>query len=171
MRRNNDKNRKQSIDTQVLQMEDLMPLIRGQLESGQTVSFTPTGISMQPMLRHNRDTVVLAPLPDRLSKYDVALYRRENGSYVLHRVVDVVEATDAAAGVAYTFLGDNQFAAEPGLRHDQMIGVVREFTRGGRKHSVDEAGYKLYCRLWYHSRRFRHLWRRFRRKLGCLLGR
>ena len=34
------------------------------------------GVSMLPMLRQNRDLVVIAPPQGRLQKYDVALYRR-----------------------------------------------------------------------------------------------
>lgn len=133
-------------------MEDLFPLIREQLSTGQSVKFTPRGNSMLPMLRHGVDSVVLAPLPEKLKKYDLPLYQRENGQYVLHRVV--------AVGDTYTCMGDNQFIPEPGLTHGQMIGVVTAFTRNGREYSVQHKGYQLYCRLWYHSRHWRRRWRR-----------
>ena len=48
------------------------------------------GTSMEPMLRQNRDLVIIEVPASRLKKYDVALYRRGE-SYVLHRVVDVKE--------------------------------------------------------------------------------
>ena len=133
-------------------MEDLIPLFREQLSIGQSVRFTPTGTSMLPMLRHGLDSVVLSPLPEKLKKYDLPLYQRENGQYVLHRVIRV--------GETYTCMGDNQFVPEPGLTHTQMIGVVTAFTRKGKEYSITHKGYQLYCRLWYHSRHLRKFCRR-----------
>ena len=72
-----------------LQMDELMPLILERLAAGQDVRFSPRGVSMLPMLRQGRDTVTLSPVTGRLRKYDLPLYRREDGRYVLHRVVGV----------------------------------------------------------------------------------
>lgn len=132
-------------------LDELMPLIREQLALGQTVRFSPKGTSMLPMLRQGTDSVTLSPLPCRLRKYDLPLYQRENGQYVLHRVV--------AAGETYTCMGDNQFVKEPGLTQAQMIALVTGFSRNGREHSVTELGYRCYCRLWHYSRPIRRLWR------------
>ncbi len=131
---------------------ELMPLMRECLESGKSFRFSPRGVSMLPMLREGIDSVVLSPLPEKLSKYDIPLYQRDNGKYVLHRIIE--------AGETYTCIGDNQFVYEKGVRPEQMIAVVTEFYRGEKRHSVDETGYKIYCRLWHWSRPLRHLWRR-----------
>lgn len=132
-------------------LETLLPLIRERLEQGQNVRFSPRGTSMLPMLRQGRDTVVLSPVPQRLKKYDLPLYRRTDGQFVIHRVVKV--------GENYTCMGDNQFCPEPGLEHGQMIALVTAFTRNGREHLVIESGYRLYCRFWHYSRPVRRLWR------------
>jgi len=139
-----------------------MPLIREQLDRGKTVRFSPRGTSMLPMLRQGIDKVVLSPLPQRLKKYDLPLYQRDNGQYVLHRIVEV--------GETYTCLGDNQFDKESGLRQEQMIALVTAFTRGDREYSVTDWRYRVYCRVWYHSRHLRRFYRRakgwLRRRLG-----
>lgn len=135
-----------------VRLELMMPLIREHLAAGKTVKFSPKGVSMLPMLRQGIDSVVLSPLPKKLNKYDLPLYQRENGQYVLHRIVKVDET--------YTCTGDNQFALEKGLRHDQMIAVVTAFYRGGKYHSVTELSHRLYCRAWHYSRPIRHFWRR-----------
>ena len=135
-----------------------MPLIEERLAAGQTVRFSPRGGSMLPMLRQGIDSVTLSPVPQRLRKYDLPRYRRDNGQYVLHRVV----ATEAER---YTCMGDNQFRPEHGLRHEQMIAVVTAFARNGREHSTQEWAYRLYCRVWHFSRPLRHLWRRGVNKL------
>lgn len=134
-----------------MRLEELMPLIKETLADGRSVSFSPHGISMLPMLRHGQDTVTLSPLPDRLKKYDLPLYQREDGKYILHRIVK--------AAKDYTCIGDNQFVYEEGISHSQMIAVVTEFTRTGKKHHINEPGYRLYCRFWHYSRPLRRLWR------------
>ena len=107
-----------SLTEKSVQLEQLMPLIREQLAEGKTVRFSPRGVSMLPMLRQGIDSVVFSPLPEKLKKYDLPLYQRQNGQYVLHRIVKV--------GDTYTCIGDNQLAYEPELRHDQMIALVTE---------------------------------------------
>ena len=139
-----------------------MPLILEGLALGNSVRFSPRGTSMLPMLRQGKDSVILSPLPDKLKKYDLPLYRRDDGHYVLHRIVGV--------GETYTCMGDNQFLPEAGLRQEQMIAVVTAFCRGNRQIPVTSRGYRLYCRVWHHSRRLRHwiyraarwLWRRIK---------
>lgn len=134
------------------QLDNLMPLFRERLAEGQKVKFAPRGISMLPMLRQGIDTVTLSPLPEKLKKYDLPLYQRRNGKYVLHRIVE--------AGDTYTCIGDNQFVYEYGLTHDQMIAVVSSFTRGEREYSVTDWRYRIYCCLWHRSRPLRHFVRR-----------
>lgn len=129
-----------------------MPLVRERLAAGQSVRFSPRGVSMLPMLRQDVDSVVLSPLSGRLKKYDLPLYVRDNGKYVLHRIVKVADT--------YTCMGDNQFVEETGVRHDQVIAVVTAFYRGDKLHEIDEPGYRLYCRLWHCLKPLRRFWRR-----------
>ena len=129
-----------------------MPLFLEQFQAGRSVRFSPRGVSMLPMLRQGIDSVVLSAVPEKLQKYDLPLYQRDDGKYILHRIVE--------AGETYTCIGDNQFVAETGIRHDQMIALVTGFYRGETYHSVEEPGYRLYCRFWHYSRPVRHFWRR-----------
>ena len=135
-----------------VRLEELMPLIREQLAEGKSVKFSPRGTSMLPMLRQGVDRVILSPLPEKLKKYDLPLYQRDNGQFVLHRVIKT--------GKTYTCMGDNQFTPEHGLRPDQMIAVVTAFCRGDNEIPVTAISYRIYCHLWYYSRPMRHLWRR-----------
>ena len=144
-------------------LDDVMPIMEETLAAGQSVRFSPRGISMLPMLRQGIDSVVISPIPETLKKYDLPLYRRDDGKYILHRIVE--------AGDTYTCIGDNQFEPETGVRRDQMIALVTGFYRGEKYHSVNEPAYRLYCRFWHYSRPIRHFWRRgvgfLRRKLTC----
>lgn len=116
-----------------------MPLIRERLAAGESVRFSPHGTSMLPLLKDGRDQVILSPLPDKLKKYDLPLYQRENGQYVLHRIVKVRDD--------YTCMGDNQFVPEKEIRHDQMIAVVTHFVRKGKEYPTESFRYKAYCRV------------------------
>ena len=134
-----------------VRLDDMMPLIRESLEQGNSVRFSPRGTSMLPMLRQGLDTVILSPLPPRrLNKYELPMYQRENGQYVVHRIIK--------SGETYTC---NQFQKEPGLTHEQMIALVTGFTRNGKEHSVEELSHRAYCRFWHYSRPIRLLWRYF----------
>ena len=135
-----------------MRLEFLMPLIQESLAAGKTVRFSPRGISMLPMLRQGIDSVILSPLPQKLRRYDLPLYQRDDGHYILHRIVEV--------GETYTCIGDNQFVLEHGVRRDQMIALVTAFTRGDREIPVTALSYRLYCRFWHYSRSLRHFWRR-----------
>lgn len=128
-----------------------MPLIRECLQAGKTVKFSPKGVSMLPMLRQGIDSVVLAAPTGKLKKYDLPLYQRKKGQFVLHRVVKV--------GERYTCIGDNQFELEPNVAQEQVVGVMVAFTRGGKRYSANHVGYRIYCRFWHYSRPIRHLWR------------
>ena len=145
----------------VSHVEDLMPLIREALSAGQSVRFFPRGTSMLPMLRQDVDSVVLSPVPDRLKKYDLAFYQRDNGKYILHRVI--------GAGETYTCMGDNQTIPEYGLRQEQMIAVVSGFYRRQRFVSVDAFGYRLYRSLWVGILPVRKLLSRVKNKLRRIL--
>ena len=141
-----------------IELAELLPVITEQLHQGKNVTFSPMGISMLPMLRQGKDSVVLSPVPEKLSKYDLPLYRRDNLKFVLHRIVKT--------GETYTCIGDNQFVYEKGIRHDQIIGVVSGFYRNKKYHSTDEFSYRCYCAFWHHTRRIRHFYRRGRSWLG-----
>ena len=134
-----------------VRLEELMPLIREQLAEGKRVKFMPRGMSMLPMLRQGIDSVILSPLPDKLKKYDLPLYQRDSGQYVLHRIVK--------AGDTYTCIGDNQFVYESGLRREQMIGLVTAFCRDKKEIPVTALSYRIYRLVWHHSRPVRHFWR------------
>lgn len=139
------------------QLEQLMPLVKETLSKGKSVKMSPSGVSMLPMLRQGIDSVVISPLAGKLKKYDLPLYQRDNGQYVLHRVIKT--------GQTYTCMGDNQFSKEAGLRYEQFIGIVTAFYRKDRRISVQNLPYQLYCRFWHYTRLIRRVWRKI---ISCI---
>ncbi len=129
-----------SHETVTTSINELVPIFKEYFSEGKSVVFSPKGYSMLPMLKEGRDTVTLSPIVSKLKKYDVVLYRRDNGQYVLHRIIK--------AGDTFTCIGDNQFTRESGLRRNQMIAIVTSFTHKNKEYYVNDLLYKIYTRVW-----------------------
>ncbi len=121
-------------------MDEMAPLIREILAESGEVSFVSAGVSMLPTIRDRKDTVTLVRPQGKLKKGDVPFYQRDNGQYILHRVIYV-------NGDTYVMRGDNQWENEYNVRHDQIIGVLYSFDRDGKTHKVTDTGYKLYVKF------------------------
>lgn len=106
-------------------------------ENGSYVS-TSVGVSMKPMLRNRRDTIVVVPADGILEKYDVVLYRRGE-KYVLHRVIKVESDV-------YIIRGDNCAAREL-VPHGDVIGKLVSFSRGDRQVDMNSFVYRAYSVL------------------------
>lgn len=123
-------------------MSELSPVIVELVNSGTDVVFTVVGNSMRPLWTSYRDTVVLTKCDgNALKKGDVPLYIRDNGAYVLHRIIKVHSDT-------YDMSGDHQSELEKGVSKDNILCVVKAFTKNGKYHTCDEFGYKIYSFLW-----------------------
>ena len=138
-----------------LEGEELMALVRETVAAGQKVRYLPfRGISMLPMLRQGRDSVELAPLPERLKQYDLPVYQLPSGKYVMHRVVEV-------KGDHYICNGDNLVEMETVYPH-QLVALVSAFTRDGKRVEIDDPRYRAYCRFWCAVRPARHMYRKMK---------
>jgi phage repressor protein C with HTH and peptisase S24 domain len=145
------------MQTVTMPMETLAELIQVQLDNGGKANLTVTGNSMRPMLTNRRDSVTLV----RTDKYTVGqipLFRRDDGAYVLHRIIEVTED-------GYICCGDNQAIREP-VREDQMVAVVAEFVKNGKHHTVEQPLYRFYSAVWMKLFPIRKLYYRGRRFLG-----
>ena len=116
--------------TESYSLSELEAIIRRVTDSGGEFELYPKGTSMLPLILEGRDSVILSCLPDELTAGDVVLYRRDDGSYVLHRII-------GCDGGTYTMCGDNQYNAEPGIRRDQMIAFASAFIINGKRIEAD----------------------------------
>lgn len=145
-------------------IDDVIDIMVEKLNSGGTVTFTPKGKSMLPMLRDGEDVVVLSKPDGRLHLFDIPFYKRSNGTYVLHRIVNF------DADGSYVLCGDNQFDLEHGIKDSDIIGVVTAFYRKGKAYSVNSFSYRLYVNFWFYTRFFRHSYRFGVNKVSKLFG-
>lgn len=125
-----------------INLQAMYPVIREVLDNGGTFTLTITGQSMYPFILGNRDRVTLSAVPAKLRKNDLPLYIRTNGQFVLHRVVKVCKDG------TYTCCGDHQWALEPGLRHEQMVGLATVYVRKGRTLTNKSLLYRIYRTVW-----------------------
>ena len=102
---------------------DLYPVMREVFDRGGTFSVRPRGTSMLPLLRPGEDTVTLAPPPAQIRKYDILLFRRPGGAFVLHRVYRL-------EGDTLTMVGDNQVYLEK-ISKEAVVAIAKGRTRGG----------------------------------------
>lgn len=145
--------------SQSVAFDSMMEVISEKLSVGGDVLISASGNSMYPLFRHQKDQVRLSKAEGTLKKYDMILYRRDNGQYVLHRIVGI-----GANG--FILRGDAQTVNEYPVREDQVIAKVSGFVRKGKEYTCNEMLYRLYVYLWTHT----VLLRRIYRKGKCVLA-
>lgn len=94
------------------------------------------GVSMLPMLKNRRDTIVVKPKTERLKCLDVALYKRGE-LYVLHRVLQPIDG-------GYIIRGDNCYADE-NVPEEAVFGVLTEFFRKDKHYFCTDKKYLKYA--------------------------
>lgn len=134
-----------------------------QLARHGTLVYTNVGDSMMPLLRQNRDLMVIEKKGDgRCKKYDVVLYRRPAGEYVLHRILKVCPDS-------YVICGDNRWAREYDVPDEWILGVLTAVIRDGKEIPVTDPRYLLYVHLWCDLFYLRALILRVRSKIRKLM--
>ena len=131
----------QQAEVKTLKIEEVIAL------QGQYIGPT-VGVSMLPMLKNRRDTIVVKPKTERLKSLDVALYKRGD-SYVLHRVIQPING-------GYIIRGDNCYADER-IPENDVFGVLTEFFRKDKHIFCTDKRYLRYAKRrvkYYKPRRF-----------------
>lgn len=123
-----------------ISLNEMAPLIRETLEENGEVSFVSAGRSMLPIIRDRKDTVTLVKPKKEIKAGDVVFYQRDNGRFILHRVMYVNSGT-------YVMRGDNQWDNEYNIRRDQIIGILKSFERNGKVHNVTDRDYLMYVKF------------------------
>ena len=102
-----------------------------------------TGTSMLPLLKEGRDLVDLEPCSqERLKKGDVVLYKKNDGTLVLHRIIKTENRE------FFTVLGDHQFKNAERVNKNQIIAVACGFFIKGRYVNEKTRWYRLYKKIW-----------------------
>ena len=114
------------------------------------------GVSMLPMLKNRRDSIVVRPKTERLKALDVALYHRGD-AYVLHRVIQPLDG-------AYLIRGDNTYSDEI-IPEEDVFGVLTEFFRKNKHIFCSDEKYLRYAKRRVKTYKFRRLFVRIKWKI------
>ena len=135
----------------------LFPEIHSLLATGQRVTFTPTGNSMEPFIHGGSDTVTLSRV-DEVTVGDILLVHLPSGQYVMHRLIHI-------AGDELTLRGDGNIAGVEHCSVSDVLGKVVEIRSGsGRRKHLTKA------RLWQRLFPYRRWLLKANRKIRRLLG-
>lgn len=98
---------------------------------------TTVGDSMAPLFHTHEKVVRYKPVTCRLSRWDVPLVKREDGHYVLHRIVKVLPG-------GYITRGDNRRKCDPFVPEEQVVAVMDGYYEGETFVSVTDPDYLAY---------------------------
>jgi len=140
---------------------ELFSAINELLLNGQKVRITVTGNSMMPFLMENRDSVELsAATINDLRFGQIALIRRDNGVYVLHRVI-------FKSKNSFYLAGDAQCRVEGPIPPRQLIAVVSAIWRKGKMISPSNMLWRILSFIWWIRLPAGYILTRPRKLLSC----
>ena len=132
---------------------------KGQIDKFGVVCFVPQGDSMYPFIKNRKQSVCVSKITVPVKEYDALFYKRNNGDYVLLRVIKVEDN-------GYLVCGDSQMAPE-WVEKENAVGVMTEFIKGKKTVVIDE-NYRNKVKKWYKckvKRGFSILYIKIKRKL------
>ena len=140
------------------EMDEIFPIIEEGIKSGGRIRFYPRGKSMLPLIREGIDSVIFEEIKE-VKKYDLILYLREDGTFVLHRVIKISKDE-------YTFCADNLLTIEKHIKRQALKAKVTGIYRGETFMSLDSSEY-----LRYSKRRVAQIYiRKVKNKIKRIIG-
>ena len=132
-----------------LKAELIFNLAQEVFDKGQRVKIIVTGNSMYPFLRHAIDSVELehASLED-VRKGDIVLIKRDDGVYILHRIVSKKED-------CFYMIGDSQDILDGPYFANHLIAVVTAIYRKDHRIESSDKRLKFLSRVWMILKPFR----------------
>lgn len=137
------------MNKRIITLSEIYPTIKETLESGGTVELPITGTSMFPLLKAGRDTVIIKKSNEYLIG-DIIFYRRDDGHFVLHRIVGTDEN-------GFVLCGDNQTILEKGITENHIIAKAIELHRNGKIIDVNDEKYKKKVDFWIKALPYRRI--------------
>ena len=99
------------------------------------LAFVPKGNSMWPTLKNGKQSVVLLPKKERLKVMDVAMYLRPDGTFVLHRVIELTDD-------GYVFVGDSMpLSLKETVKEEQVFGVLTGYYKKRRYITTEDGAF------------------------------
>lgn len=119
---------------------EISPLMVEVLQTGGVLHLKPMGLSMLPLIRQKRDEIWLKSVELPIRKNQIYLFRRSDGSFVLHRCISVRPN-------GLTFRGDNQLKKERGIQPTQLVAELDHLCRKGKMMQPDSFEFRMFARI------------------------
>lgn len=124
----------------------IIPCIADFVSQGRSVTLRIAGNSMSPMLRHERDFVVLSPFTSAdIRKGAVVLARVMPDVYVVHRIHRV------SPDGTLILMGDGNIGTTEQCTTSDVLAIASAFKRKGAHISTRSLTWRLYSALWTHT--------------------
>lgn len=138
-----------------VRLSQLLPVIDETLDSGGKITFMTNGKSMLPLLNGGRDSVTVEKC-ERYKKGDVILFRKDDGDFVLHRIIKVKDNTLITEG-------DSLLGKDDPITREHIKGKAVAFIIDGKDMKITDFSYKKYCLL--HTSFVGRILRKIKRKI------
>lgn len=122
----------------IVDLNELYPLIKEVIDEGGTFRLFPRGISMEPLLHAGDDSVLLGEAKD-IECGDVLFYQRESGQYVIHRLIEKRKGT-------FTMCGDHQKNLEFGILPSQVLAKMVGYYKKDVYYDMTDSDYLDYTK-------------------------
>ena len=100
-------------------------MLRDLVNEGKECRLLISGSSMAPFLVHERDSILFSK-PDReLRRGDMVFYQRDNGQFVMHRILKVKPE-------GLYIIGDAQTEVEGPVKPEHVFALVTKVNRKGK---------------------------------------
>lgn len=136
------------------------------LERDGYLIYKTRGTSMLPLLRQNKDVVVIETVKDKqLVANDVVLFKRkktQKDEYVLHRILKVFPEDK------YWIVGDNCMTGEYVSKED-ILGILTKINRNNHIITDKNVTYRVYMNTWCRFYRVRFFILRVKRAISKIV--
>lgn len=109
---------------------------------GNDVTIPVKGHSMRPMMRSERDKVILSPVADEQISEGAVMLFRHHSNHVMHRIRKI-------EGESITFAGDGNYRIIEKAQKSDIVAIVSAIVRpSGAKVELNSKCWRAYSALW-----------------------
>ena len=110
-----------------------------------------SGTSMLPLLKQGKSLVWLRATGEKqLEKGDVVLYKKNDGTLVLHRIIGREKDT-------YLLLGDHSYNRLERVEEKDIIAIAENFYINGKFIKKTALWYRIYLKIWTGNLKLRRI--------------
>lgn len=123
--------------------------LRDLVNQGKEVRLIVSGSSMSPFLVHERDSILFSKPDSPLKRGDMVFYQRENGQFVMHRILHVKQE-------GLYIIGDAQVTIEGPVNPSCVFARITKVNRKGKWIGPGQFWWWFFQHIWLSIIPLRH---------------